>query len=138
MLVEEALQGLAARERDVAGEDEHAFLVYVRGFEDRRRLQNGVAGAVLLVLHGVAGAGADRVLHRFALVADDHDRRMGGEVGGEVEDVFDDGAAGGAMEDLDGGRLHARAEAGREDDHFEVVVHGRAQASFLIRSSVRP
>ena len=135
MFLDQPAQRLDPRQWHVARQNQHALAVDPIALEHRHRLHDRVPGAELLFLHRVARAIADLLLHRFALMSDHHHRRPLAYLGGEIENVVDERPSRGVMEDLDRGRLHPRAESGREDDHFDVFGH----PSFLrIRSSVRP
>jgi hypothetical protein len=113
------------------------------GFQHLGRLHHGVSGSELPLLHGISCAVSDRLLHGFTLMADHHHRRPGRNVCGEIEYVVDDRPSRGAMEDFDRSRFHPRAEAGGEDDDFQIVGHGSSGAAHAcvvlrIRSSVLP
>ena len=72
VLIEQPAQRFGRAQRHVAGEDQHALAARRFG-EARARLQHGVTGAELLLLHGEPRPRlADRLLHGFALMADHH------------------------------------------------------------------
>ncbi len=59
------------------------------------------------------------------LMAGDDDDALGRRKGaGGADDVLDERRSCSAVQDLGEGRFHARAEAGREDDHRDVGRHG--------------
>ena len=80
---------------------------------------DGVAGAAPLLLHGALAAHRQDLVDRLLVGAGDDDDALGRDAERGVDDVREHGPAAHLVQDLGDVGLHARAEAGRQDDDGE-------------------
>jgi hypothetical protein len=118
---QQAAQRLGGQQRRVTAE--HQRRAGVAG-EERRCLLHRVAGAELLLLEReLQVAARHRGTHPFRLVADDDDRLLHSGAAHRFEDVVEQWLAERRMQHLRQIRLHAFADAGRQNDRRQFLSH---------------
>ncbi|OEI69381.1 hypothetical protein Cus16_1225 [Curtobacterium sp. ER1/6] len=137
--VQERAERHRVEQRDVAGEHHDGAVEVVGQRLDRDLDRSSGAGDLVLVDDDRVGrALGDLVRDALPLVPDDDGEVLGLERGGRPQHVREEGQAGEPVQHLRGGRLHARALPGGEDDDGDALVGHAPILAQALPSGARP